>query len=418
MPKPWGERQRSYQERRPIGDTMHLQNGNLVVYNKGRQELSHWGTQITGSEGHSKLPQSRKWSGGGPFFTVKGQTHQGWTEHVFHLEDSVDGTYSYSGSVATPLVEALPFPLKRAEILKTRPSTDHDLDVAGTKAISAVAPTNPSSHLGEGLAEIIREGAPKIPGIQAWENRANLLKSAGSEFLNYEFGWAPLLNEIDEVKTTINTHNLVMEQYERDAGKNVRRRFDFPIDRSVSEFVEQENSHAIVGNDVSSLFRDKDNLGKLVRRTSIERKRWFSGCFTYAVPSTGNSWEAMLSNAAKANKFFGINVLSPDVLWELTPWSWAIDWFSNAGELMNDLTQFKINGLVMRYGYVMEHYTKRTEVELTKSGLYRCPAPPPSYTSIEWKIRRPANPFGFGIGWEGLTPIQLAIAAAVGISRL
>jgi len=33
------------------------------------------------------------------------------------------------------------------------------------------------------------------------------------------------------------------------------------------------------------------------------------------------------------------------------------------------------------------------------------------------KSRFPANPFGFGVGWEGLSPTQLAITAALGITR-
>jgi ABC-type polysaccharide/polyol phosphate export permease len=35
----------------------------------------------------------------------------------------------------------------------------------------------------------------------------------------------------------------------------------------------------------------------------------------------------------------------------------------------------------------------------------------------ETKQRYRANPFGFGITWDGLSPLQLAIAAALGITR-
>jgi hypothetical protein len=34
------------------------------------------------------------------------------------------------------------------------------------------------------------------------------------------------------------------------------------------------------------------------------------------------------------------------------------------------------------------------------------------------KRRTEANPFGFGVSWKGLSPFQLSIAAALGISRL
>jgi len=46
------------------------------------------------------------------------------------------------------------------------------------------------------------------------------------------------------------------------------------------------------------------------------------------------------------------------------------------------------------------------------------PVTVPTLTLVaETKVRRPANPFGFGITWGGLSPFQLSIAAALGLSR-
>jgi hypothetical protein len=45
-------------------------------------------------------------------------------------------------------------------------------------------------------------------------------------------------------------------------------------------------------------------------------------------------------------------------------------------------------------------------------GTYEC-----GYETVT-KVRIPAGPFGFSIGWEGLSPTQLAITAALGITRL
>jgi hypothetical protein len=118
------------------------------------------------------------------------------------------------------------------------------------------------------------------------------------------------------------------------------------------------------------------------------------------------------------DKLFG-SALTPDLMWELTPWTWAIDWFSNAGDVLNNVTAFKLAGLVMRYGYIMEESIENRTYEMPSTGYSSLTGtlPPSSYTKIV-KRRRDANPFGFGLTWEGLSPTQLAITAALGITRL
>jgi hypothetical protein len=127
----------------------------------------------------------------------------------------------------------------------------------------------------------------------------------------------------------------------------------------------------------------------------------------------------MKSAADRANYLLG-TTLTPDVLWELTPWSWAVDWFSNAGEVVNNFTNMSVNGLVMRYGYMMEEKTSTKTYILDRCALNGLSnsAPPPSSVTMTSKVRAPANPFGFGLSWEGLSPQQLLITAALGITHL
>jgi hypothetical protein len=96
-----------------------------------------------------------------------------------------------------------------------------------------------------------------------------------------------------------------------------------------------------------------------------------------------------------------------------------VDWFSNAGDVINNAQAFALGGLVMPYGYIMEETTIVELYEQDHTGLTGVHGPSPT-TMCESTIkrRRPANPFGFGVGWQGLTPTQLAISAALGITRL
>jgi hypothetical protein len=110
--------------------------------------------------------------------------------------------------------------------------------------------------------------------------------------------------------------------------------------------------------------------------------------------------------------------LTPSTLWNLAPWTWAVDWFSNAGDVISNMSDWQDDGLVLRYGYMMEH--SRATYAYTfegPTGLNGSLRPQPVVYVSESKRRVKATPFGFGLTWGGLTPIQLAIAAALGISK-
>jgi len=131
----------------------------------------------------------------------------------------------------------------------------------------------------------------------------------------------------------------------------------------------------------------------------------------------GDSLEDRLARySLEARKLLGIS-LTPETLWNLAPWTWAVDWMGDIGTLLHNAALFgQPDSLVMQYGYVMSHtVTERTEVLtgfLTKSGL--------SSTSmvygIETKTRRQATPFGFGVLATSFSAKQWAILAALGIS--
>jgi hypothetical protein len=123
------------------------------------------------------------------------------------------------------------------------------------------------------------------------------------------------------------------------------------------------------------------------------------------------------SAAEIADKLFNLS-LTPDVLWNLTPWSWAIDWASNTGDVLAYIGDVAAQGLVMQYGYFMEHTVQKVEYSLSGVVFHDQPINVPNAKLVtETKSRTRANPFGFGITWDGLSAIQAAILAAIGITR-
>jgi len=126
-----------------------------------------------------------------------------------------------------------------------------------------------------------------------------------------------------------------------------------------------------------------------------------------------------VDHATRAIDVLGLD-LDLEVLWNAAPWSWAVDWFSNTGDLIHNMNRWSTDGLVLKYGYIMEHSVVRDKYTFVgPTGMKPVSTYPPSVTLVtETKIRRRATPFGFGLTLSGFTNQQKAIVAALGISRV
>ena len=106
-------------------------------------------------------------------------------------------------------------------------SLRRNLKPLGTTAIARCKPTNHVSDLAVDMFETYQSGLPKLPGIHTWEKRTLGLKSIGSEYLNSEFGWKPLVSDIRNASYAAANSDRLMKAYEENSGKPVRRSYVF-----------------------------------------------------------------------------------------------------------------------------------------------------------------------------------------------
>lgn len=287
-----------------------------------------------------------------------------------------------------------------------------DMYAAGATAINRCAPTNPLVDLSTSFAELLREGLPSIPGRGG---------GAGGEYLNYQFGIAPLVSDIRDFRRVLADADALYEQYERNSGKHIRRRYRFPVVREQSQTTKTGQAPKMVR--VTRPNGSKDSIGysgahvragTLSQITTTETRIWFSGAFTYYLPKSG--WRREMD---RLDRLYGLKP-GVDTLYQLTPWSWLVDYFSNLGDVIENINAFSSDGLVMPYGYVMAQKTVTITSKLD-FGLWNGTAFAPSSVGdtvvLTSKRRLPASPFGFGFSDGSLTPKQWSILAALGLTR-
>lgn len=388
------------------------------------------GNQITDSEGHPWTYEGFKGEDvGGPFRTERtffndnrgdpAKPDQTPSPMISFDRTGWFGHQKFHGPFYPELPSSLPFP-------SSRESSDAQLDAWGTKAIALCKPTNSVADLSTAIGELIREGLPSMIGMASVESRLRDIRASGDEYLNVVFGWLPLVNDVRKTAYAIRESNKILRQYERDAGRLVRRSYEFPIVREQTDPTFMYNSRGNFGglstNSESfngAAFRDyPGHLKPLFFERKTEIRRWFKGAFTYYLPSGYDSRNGWDRAALAADQVYGIS-LTPETLWNLTPWSWAADWLGNYGDVLANVSSYLTDGLVLRYGYMME--TSLVTDTYTLPGVNLYGQPTKTYTlslSREVKKRRPATPFGFGLTFDSFSSKQKAILAALGITRL
>lgn len=294
---------------------------------------------------------------------------------------------------------------------------DSTMDSWGTSAISQVYPTKSEAQLAVAAGELVTGGLPSLIGKSLLKSKLKDYRKVGDEYLNVEFGIKPLISDIQATAESIVNAEKRLQQLERDSGRLVRRRFEFPI--LSEEFKSVATGAAAVPSGWTNPYLYNSTTGHRKETTTwYETKRWFSGAFTYHV-NLGSTQRTQLAKAAQeARLLLGVK-LDAEVLWNLTPWSWLADWFGNMGDIMTNVSAFQKDGLVMPYGYVMSQQTGTKRSVLSGLNWYDSSAPKTVVSTITRvrKQRRKANPFGFGVTDAMLDSRQLAILGALGISN-
>jgi hypothetical protein len=381
------------------------------------------GSQVTDSENHpgwrKRLTNANSLQDiGGDFFTQR-QYVEG-TPSLVNLRYSVQESFrnirhsNYSGNVWSIDARTMPFP-------PAINSSVAQLDQLGAKAIARVNPQNSIANLSVTLGELLREGIPRAR-VNQWKDEMRAHKNAGNAYLGFQFGLSPLGKEIGTLAAAVTQADQLLAQYERDAGRVVRRRYEFPTERTETTTEVGSSSYPYyepLQSDFMSNSPPFPEAGVLIRRRTTTIKRWFSGAFTYYLPTGYDSRVGMHRNALIAKEILGLD-LDLEVAWNLAPWSWAIDWFSNAGDVLANVQRFAIDGSILRYGYIMEHTMVRDTFTRKHTRPFKdnSIAVDSSVSLItETKMRRRANPYGFGVSWDGLSAFQVSILAALGITR-
>lgn len=365
-----------------------------------------------------------RFDNGHEFNTFKSQTD------LSHKMVNLQGVGGVARSYSGQLIPVTPLGVPHMAV---RPESDlprwdeNSIREFGTRAVKATRPLQSEVSIATLLGELKSDGLPRLALLNMrklnpndFDYRTKLASSLGGEYLNNVFGWKPLLSDVIGLCKAVVRVNDTIRQLDRDSGRNVRRSFHSPAVNSnvTSDVVMQGLSGSAFQTATRrSAFIRSGDIFKGKYTVSKYERMYFKGAYTYYLPPALTDVDKMVGFEARANAILGTR-LTPEVLWNLAPWTWLYDWFGNVGDIISNATALSNDNLVMRYGYAMRK-TQISHIWTTEAiNFYSGNLGSLSQSSVAIRKERVrATPFGFGLNTELFSPVQWSILAALGMTK-
>jgi hypothetical protein len=243
-------------------------------------------------------------------------------------------------------------------------------------------------------------------------------KSVADNFLNFQFGWKPFIGDLRNFDYVIqNYHQLSASRKERN-NKWIRKRVPLKTGIPVKTLIDQGNGYKLdpflsipdyfSGQPTWQIWEEVTS-----HVTAVGSFKYYLSEFDANLPEFNSGWNQVMRVLDVTG--FRIN---PSNLYKATPWTWAIDWVTNVGDHVDHLNDIWLDNVACKYCYVMQRQVK------TRKFMVNMPfwsgALSMSFSQVIETTQRDeaSSPYGFSLSWDNLTPTQMAIAGALGISRL
>lgn len=350
------------------------------------------------SEGHQNWRRPRKpWhDNGGPFWSI----NRYQTPGQFNPGPLTRGWDRYTGTIGLYPPDPLDFPF---------------LDGRSFQA-EAFNKMRPAKPVFDGFQELLE--LRDVPKSLKQRYESSGLHKAANNHLEISFGWLPLVGATQRFVKEYIDREKTAQQLVRDNGRRIRRKIVVYRNEDYSE-VEYDHGYGYLNPNLGMKFYAEAPHGKL--RTGFSDRVWAMAQFMYWLPSLP---DPVRFKDALMRELFGVGLPSLKTIYELMPWSWLIDYFTNLGDIVSNMSSGVEDRLATDRFYVMrqrEGVTIRTaqwQMWDDERGDTPIQCNALSKTVFVHKTRMQGHPFDPYFSGEDLSLMQASILGALGISSL
>jgi len=249
-------------------------------------------------------------------------------------------------------------------------------------------------------------------------------KGLANQFLNIQFGWKPFIKDILDFHDVYQNSKRYLQKLTEENGKEVDRRVTLKAEVRQDKVLSGGGVYNSISYNVpcfpvnlpSDLFLSPPSWTLYdYEETHIGGK----GVFVMYRPEfddTRPEFHSAMNTVQRYLDVYGVR-MSPSNLYKAYPWTWALDWVSNAGATVDRYSGMLADTMATKYFFVTQRKKRGRKMVITlpfHSGAVSLEC----FHFVETKQREEAtNPYDFSLAWENLSPRQFAISAALGITR-
>lgn len=254
----------------------------------------------------------------------------------------------------------------------------------------------------------------------------DLSRVGAEEYLNAQFGWKSFFNDIRRNLQVILDHDKILAQL---VDESQRLRGIDTTHRHTEGWVFRDRTSSSTSSTLasgltptlnSSYYPDLTS-GRQTISTSTSIDYWFSAKWRYVIEATLlNQGEAIIipdDVRYRLERIIHSDRMNPAIFWDVMPWTWLIGWASNVSSNLHNLVDPLLPEQAAEYAFIMGRHEETQIVTGSQTFVFGQAISRSTTRTTTWQMRKTASPFGFGIQFAGLSSSQLAILAALGISR-
>lgn len=240
-------------------------------------------------------------------------------------------------------------------------------------------------------------------------------KKVADTFLNNQFGWIPFVKDVVSLCDVSIRLNEILQKMKDLNGQWHRRKAR--IHQSSSEIRINSGTGNLCSPSLGSNWFTATPTWEVYE--SQKEIVYAAGMYRFyreEFDAELRGYESALRKLQRLLTVYGLRV-NPSNIWRSTPWTWLIDWFLQIDNYIDRLQEYHVDSVAAKYLYLM-HSKERKLVfrQVLPLGSGRLTLE--FERNIRTKERQEADsPYGFDLSWANLSPRQLAILAALGITR-
>nr|QDH87530.1 MAG: hypothetical protein H3BulkLitter17941_000001 [Leviviridae sp.] len=284
-------------------------------------------------------------------------------------------------------------------------------DSWGATAYSKMKPTNPQFSYFNSVYEL-----KDLPGMLRQRLHSNGLKNIGSYYLALKFGWEQLFKDIRRMCSLQQKVQKKLSWLIQHEGQPVKTKTNM-VDTRTEQGQSSGSSYGAFQPVLPTQFYHSVPTYRNIEWSTD--KVWAEGSFRFWLPEGPRdiNWTKSMLSALDGSSF-----PSPSQIYNAIPWTWLIDWFSNVGDIINNIDAGVAKGLASDHWYIMREvayyrqFTANGEFNQRDGSIKKVTGT--SWATATEKYRSKGDPFGFATSASNLSTSQLAILGALGLSKL